>query len=187
LYVILKRTIAATDSSPDAVWAGFWGLFYRKFFWDFVGGTLRDPGGLQYVSWLLVIPFSRELFTSIRRPSSKAAPFVLIIVKIPLIQMLAMALGLFIIAIELPLPLLKPFAIYRSIVFRIVMLVFQTFLSILFYQVIYPPRRPCFLCSSASLLGYQRCSLVIDSDHMLYPFADVARDYTRKEGESKNG
>ena len=33
----------------DAVWAGFFGLFYRKFFWDFVGGILRNPGGLQYV------------------------------------------------------------------------------------------------------------------------------------------
>ncbi len=33
----------------DAVWSGFHGLFFRKFFWDFVGGTLRDPGGLQYV------------------------------------------------------------------------------------------------------------------------------------------
>lgn len=35
---------------PDGIWAGFWGLFYRKFFWDFVGGTLRDPGGIQYVT-----------------------------------------------------------------------------------------------------------------------------------------
>ena len=33
----------------DTVWAGYWGLFYRKFFWDFVNGTLRDPGGFQYV------------------------------------------------------------------------------------------------------------------------------------------
>ena len=31
----------------DAIWAAFFGLFYRKFFWDFVGGTLRDPGGIQ--------------------------------------------------------------------------------------------------------------------------------------------
>ena len=31
----------------DAIWAAFFGLFYRKFFWDFIGGTLRDPGGLQ--------------------------------------------------------------------------------------------------------------------------------------------
>ena len=31
----------------DTFWAGFWGLIWRKFFWDFVGGTLRDPGGMQ--------------------------------------------------------------------------------------------------------------------------------------------
>ena len=31
----------------DAIWASLWGLFYRKFFWDFIGGTLQDPGGLK--------------------------------------------------------------------------------------------------------------------------------------------
>ena len=50
LYVPPQWSIAAAaDHSRDAIWAGFWGLFYRKFFWDFVGGTLRDPGGLQCV------------------------------------------------------------------------------------------------------------------------------------------
>ena len=38
-----------TVRATDAVWASFFGLIYRKFFWDFVGGTLRDPGGLQFV------------------------------------------------------------------------------------------------------------------------------------------
>ena len=33
----------------DAVWSGYFGIFYRKFFWDFVTGILRDPGGMQYV------------------------------------------------------------------------------------------------------------------------------------------
>ena len=33
----------------DAVWAGYWGIFYRKFFWDFVSGIQRNPGGFQYV------------------------------------------------------------------------------------------------------------------------------------------
>ena len=33
----------------DTIWAAFWGFLYRKFFWDFVGGTLRAPGGLQCV------------------------------------------------------------------------------------------------------------------------------------------
>jgi hypothetical protein len=41
--------IAAADLLLGVVWAGFWGIFYRKFFWDFVGGVLRDPGGIQCV------------------------------------------------------------------------------------------------------------------------------------------
>ncbi|KAG6850950.1 hypothetical protein H0H93_005819 [Arthromyces matolae] len=98
----------------DAVWAAFFGLMYRKFFWDFVGGTLRDPGGIQ--------------------PGPNAAVFVTIIVKAPIIQIISMMLGMFIIALEFPLPLLKKYAIHRSIVFRIVLLLFQTFLAILYYQ-----------------------------------------------------
>jgi hypothetical protein len=101
-------------ASVYAVWASFFGLFYRKFFWDFVGGILRDPGGLQ-------------------APPS-AAIFVSVIVKVPIVQMLAMALALFILAVELPLPIMKSFSFYRSFVVRVVLLLFQVFLTILFYQ-----------------------------------------------------
>ncbi|KAG6903057.1 hypothetical protein C0995_006244 [Termitomyces sp. Mi166 len=97
-----------------AVWASFFGLIYRKFFWDFIGGTLRDPGGIQ--------------------PGPNAAIFITIIVKAPIIQILSMVLGMFIVALEFPLPPLKKFAIHRSIVLRIVLLSFQAFLAILFYQ-----------------------------------------------------
>ena len=45
-----------------------------------------------------------------------------------------MMTGLFMIALEFPLPQLKSLAIHRSIVLRIVILLFQTFLAILFYQ-----------------------------------------------------
>jgi len=96
------------------VWAGFWGLVYRKFFWDFVGGTLRDPGGLQ--------------------PSPNASVFIAIMVKAPVVQIFAMLLGMFILALEFPLPLVQKIRIYRSIVLRVVLLVFQAFLAILFYQ-----------------------------------------------------
>ncbi|KAG5647030.1 hypothetical protein DXG03_001400 [Asterophora parasitica] len=102
-------------ASIYAVWAAFFGLFYRKFFWDFIGGTLRDPGGLQ-------------------APPS-AAIFVSIIVKVPIVQMITIVLGLFIIALEFPAPPLKALAIHRSIVLRMVLLLFQSFLAILFYQV----------------------------------------------------
>jgi hypothetical protein len=45
------------NTFSDAVWASFFGLIYRKFFWDFVGGTLRDPGGLQCVYFLTPMLF----------------------------------------------------------------------------------------------------------------------------------
>jgi len=79
-----------------------------------VAGTLRDPGGLQ--------------------PAPSAAIFITIIVKIPIVQIITMILAMFILALEFPLPQLKSLAIHRSIVLRIVLLLFQTFLSILFYQ-----------------------------------------------------
>jgi hypothetical protein len=108
-----SRLLAIT-ASVYTVWAGFWGLIYRKFFWDFVGGTLRDPGGLQ--------------------PSPNAAVFITIIVKAPVVQVLAILLGLALLAIEFPLPQIKNTAIHRSLVVRTVMLCFQAFLAFLFYQ-----------------------------------------------------
>jgi len=108
-----SRYISIT-ASVYAVWSGFFGIFYRKFFWDFVGGTLRDPGGFQ--------------------PSPNAAVFITLIVKAPVIQIFTILSGLLMIALEFPLPQLKALAIHRSIVLRIVMLLFQTFLAILYYQ-----------------------------------------------------
>jgi len=106
-YVSLTATIYT-------IWASFWGFFYRKFFWDFVGGTLRDPGGLQ-------------------APASSAI-FVTIMVKMPIVQIITMLTAFFILALEFPLPQLKGTSIGRSIVLRIVMLLMQCFLTILFYQ-----------------------------------------------------
>jgi hypothetical protein len=108
-----SRFVSIT-ASVYAVWASFWGLFYRKFFWDFIGGTLRDPGGLQ--------------------PSPKVAVFITLIVHAPIIQTFTMLMALFILALEFPIPQAKGLAIHRSIVFRIVLLVFQASVAILFYQ-----------------------------------------------------
>jgi len=108
-----SRLISIT-ATVYTVWAGFWGLIYRKFFWDFVGGTLRDPGGIQ--------------------PAPSAAAFIAIIVTVPVIQILSIILGLGILAIEFPMPQIKRTAIYRSLVLRVVLLIFQAFFAILFYQ-----------------------------------------------------
>jgi len=107
------RYVAMT-ASVYTVWACFWGLFYRKFFWDFVGGILRAPGGLQ--------------------PAPSAQVFIMLIVKLPVIQIMTMIMALFMIMLEYPAPFMKGTAIQRSIVVRIPALLFQTFLAILFYQ-----------------------------------------------------
>jgi len=108
-----SRLVAIT-ASVYTFWAGFWGLVWRKFFWDFVGGTLRDPGGLQ-------------------APPS-AAFFVTVIIKAPIIQIISVVLAGFIIALEFPAPFLKGTRLHRNIVIRIPLLLVQTFLAVLFYQ-----------------------------------------------------
>jgi len=108
-----SRFVAIT-ASIYAAWASFWGLFFRKFFWDFIGGIVRDPGGIQ--------------------PGPNAAPFVAIIVKVPILQIFSMLLAWTILALELPLPAVKKMAVHRNFVVRVVMLLFQVFLNILYYQ-----------------------------------------------------
>ncbi|KAG2055228.1 hypothetical protein BDR06DRAFT_1020451 [Suillus hirtellus] len=109
----LSRYISLT-ASVYAVWASFWGFFFRKFFWDFIGGILRSPGGLQ--------------------PSPKFALFINVIVKYPIVQIGTMALGFIIIALEYPIPILKGTAIFRSITLRVVLLIMQAAGTVLFYQ-----------------------------------------------------
>ncbi|CAE6535168.1 unnamed protein product [Rhizoctonia solani] len=104
------------------IWAGFWGILFRKFFWDFIGGKLQAPApGAP--------PFSGGMITA---PS--AAPFIMIIVKFPLIQILTIVMSLVLVLLEWPLPLMKKLPIYRSLVFRIVWLLLLAFVSVLFYQ-----------------------------------------------------
>jgi len=108
-----SRLVAIT-ASVYTFWAGFWGLIWRKFFWDFVGGTLRDPGGIQAPS--------RDAF------------FITLIVKAPVIQVISIALAGFIIALEFPVPYLKGTKLHRIIALRIPLLLAQALFAVLFYQ-----------------------------------------------------
>ncbi len=69
------------------------------------------------------------------RPASNVTFFISIIVKAPVIQILSMLLAFAIIALDYPLPLLKNTSIHRSLAVRVVLLLFQAFLAIMFYQV----------------------------------------------------
>jgi len=122
-------------ASVYSIWAGYWGIFFRKFFWDFVGGTLRDPGGMQ-------------------APKS-AAIFIDVIVKIPLLQIFMMLSGFTILALENPLPFIKNMSIYRSFVLRAILLLGQALVSIFVYQ----GTNAC-LYSLIAAVGYTRAQML---------------------------
>jgi len=106
------RLISLT-SSIYMVWSGIWALFYRKFFWDFVDGTLGPHGII---------------------PGPNAAVFEAIIVQAPIVQIVAIILGLFTTALEWPLPLLKGSSLHRALSARIPLLLFNAFVAVLYYQ-----------------------------------------------------
>jgi len=101
-------------SAVYGIWASYWGIFYRKVFWDFVGGNLRAPGGLQ--------------------PTASIIPIAKVVVTIPLIQILAFVVGFGILTLEMAPTFVKNMAIYRTWVPRIVFLLIQAVLTSLFYQ-----------------------------------------------------
>lgn len=96
---------------------------------------MRDPGGLQ--------------------PSPAAGVFVMLIVKTPVIPIFAMLIGSLMLALELPLPVVKGLGIHRSIVLRIVLLFFQAFLTVLFYQGV-----NAAIYSTVALICYTRAQLL---------------------------
>jgi len=111
--------VVSIFASVYLVWAGMWGIAYRKFFWDFVGGhldTVNAPpiGGFH--------------------PGPNSAPFLEIIVKVPLIQILSILFGLFTLLLEYPAPFMKQTSLYRSFAARAVLLVLQSFVAVFFYQ-----------------------------------------------------
>ncbi|KAH9951537.1 hypothetical protein B0H21DRAFT_887943 [Amylocystis lapponica] len=106
-YVTLTATVYT-------IWAAFWGIYFRKFFWDFIGGTLRNPGGLQ--------------------PADNVSIFISIIVKAPIVQIVALLHGFALLALDYPAPFLKDTALHRNFVIRILMVLGQASLTALFYQ-----------------------------------------------------
>jgi len=128
------RYVAIT-ASVYTVWAGYFGLVYRKFFWDFVNGTLRNPGGLQ--------------------PAKQDAFFIDIIVKAPVIPIMSIILGLVITALEYPAPFMKGLSAQRSLICKVVLLLFQAFFAIFFYQ-----GTNGAIWSLVAILGYSRAMML---------------------------
>jgi vacuolar-type H+-ATPase subunit I/STV1 len=115
-------------ASVCTIWGGLWGIFFRKFFWDFVNGTLM-PGPNNAIN-------GRKCFDDNPCgivPAKQDAIFISLIVKAPVIQLFAILFGVTHLVIEL-LPVIRRMSIYRSFALRIVTYSLQTFLSVLIYQ-----------------------------------------------------
>ena len=73
--------------------------------------------------------------SSLSRPAPSDSIFISIIVKAPIVQIISMLLAFGYLALDYPAPFMKGTAIHRSFPIRIVLLLLQTFFSILYYQV----------------------------------------------------
>ncbi|OAV87000.1 hypothetical protein PTTG_10067, partial [Puccinia triticina 1-1 BBBD Race 1] len=79
------------------LWGALWGIFYRKYLWDFVGGKLGPVGII---------------------PPGFAAPFIQLIVKLPAIQGACAICGLLTVLFEWPV--FPGTFLYRSLAFKVV-------------------------------------------------------------------
>jgi hypothetical protein len=84
-------------------------------------------------------PESPFYLIRVPRPAKQDAFFIDIIVKAPVIPIFSIILGLVIIALEYPAPFMKGVAAQRSMICKVVLLFFQAFFAILFYQVRFLP------------------------------------------------
>jgi hypothetical protein len=115
------------------IWAGFWGLFYRKFFWDFIGSP-----GITVINTNTTIPHG-SLMTCIlncggHNLTPAAKPFAAVIVTVPLIQIFMMLFGIFTVCLEYPIPQMKNLSIQRNFGLKAFLLFIQAFIGILSYQ-----------------------------------------------------
>lgn len=69
------------------------------------------------------------------RPANNVAIFITIIVKAPIMQIFSMLLAFGILALEYPAPFLKGTGMHRSFVLRVVLLLQQAIMAIMYYQV----------------------------------------------------
>ncbi|KAF9512471.1 hypothetical protein BS47DRAFT_1297679 [Hydnum rufescens UP504] len=126
----------AISASVYLIWAAIWGILYRKFFFDFIDHT--------YTSGTPPLPA--------KCPVQAILEF---IVRVPVVQVVAMIMGFVTLAFEYPAPFLKGTFMQRNFTFKTVFLVFQAMTSVLFYQ-----GTNAFLWSLIAAVGYTRAVML---------------------------
>jgi hypothetical protein len=126
------------SASVYLIWAAGWGIFYRKFFFDFIDHGYDTSGKVP-------IPI----------PNPRYDPILEVIVTIPIVQIVALVMGIFTLAFEYPAPFLKGTVLERNFTFKSVYLLFQATVAILFYQ-----GTNAFLWSTIAAIGYARAVML---------------------------
>ncbi|KWU42869.1 hypothetical protein RHOSPDRAFT_35598 [Rhodotorula sp. JG-1b] len=109
--------LLALASGAYVAWAALWGVVDRKYFWDFVGGSL-GPDGIV--------------------PPPAANVFIKLIVDVPIFQIVNLVNGLLTIALEWPLSStkMKERKLYRSHWLRIGIYVWAALVASFVYQTV---------------------------------------------------
>ena len=119
------------------------------------------------------VPGSPFDLIRVPRPAKQDAFFIDIIVKAPVIPIISIILGSIIVALEYPAPFMKGLAAQRSLICKVVLLFFQAFFAIFFYQVRFLPIWHCHrmtmavpkgtngaIWSLVAILGYSRAMML---------------------------
>lgn len=108
--------LVALGAGTYCAWASIWAFFFRKFFWDMIGGVLGPAG--------LIPPESSNFFITI-------------IVTFPLVQIITLINGLLTIMIEYPLPPFNKESLpHRSHMFKAGFYFWCAFWAIMVYQTV---------------------------------------------------
>ncbi|GAA5977849.1 hypothetical protein JCM10908_005120 [Rhodotorula pacifica] len=107
--------LLALTSGAYVAWAALWGFLYRKYFWDFVDGSL-GPHGIV--------------------PPPAAIVFVKLIVDVPVFQILNLLNGLLTLVLEWPLAYIKSWKLYRSHWIRIGFYIWAALVAAFVYQTV---------------------------------------------------
>lgn len=145
------------------IWASLWAIFYRKFFWDFVyvrgdlaatmaHSTCPATAGSDQMESCEPGPPQRKRrhLTTPGSPSTLSRPFLAIVVRVPLLQLVTLAMGAFAFALEWSLvsprggggssadgdvAQLEGTFVHRSIPFRMTLYLAAAIVGVLVYQV----------------------------------------------------
>jgi len=108
--------LVALTAGVYCVWASIWAFFFRKFFWDMVGGVL-GPVGLI--------------------PPPSASVFINLIVNVPIIQTITLINGILTVMFEYPVkPLSVNSLVHRSHMFKVAFYFWCAFWAVLPYQTV---------------------------------------------------